>query len=152
MDPIIRCATAADVEQLVEMRSDFSFEDIDPGAVARQGYATDCRSFLESAIVRGNRQIWVEVDDQIVSHVFVALIDKVPRPVLENRKIAYLTNVYTRPSLRGKGIGSQLLKRTQTEAIDAGVELMIVWPSEESVPFYVRLGVDVPETRWSGSR
>jgi GNAT superfamily N-acetyltransferase len=146
MEPVIRRATNADVEQLVELRRDFTFEAVEPreGGV-RPEYVAECRLFLENAIERGNWQIWVaEVDGEIVAHVFVALIDKVPRPVRENRKIAYLTNVYTRPIHRGQGIGAQLLQRAQEAANDAGVELMMVWPSEASVPFYVRHGFGAP--------
>jgi GNAT superfamily N-acetyltransferase len=146
MEHVIRRATNADVEQLVEMRCDFTFEDLEPHeSTIRPGYAADCRRFLENAIALGNWHIRVaDADGEIVAHLFVALIDKVPRPVRANSKIAYLTNVYTRPSHRGQGIGAQLLRRAQQAADDDNVELMIVWPSEASVPFYARHGFGVP--------
>jgi len=62
----------------------------------------------------------------------------VPRPICENARIAYLTNVYTRADFRGRGIGTALLRRAQQAAREADVELMIVWPSEASVAFYER--------------
>jgi GNAT superfamily N-acetyltransferase len=80
-----------------------------------------------------------------VSHAFVALVDKVPRPVRENSKIAYLTNVYTRPEYRGRGVGAQLIERAQQAAREARVELMIVWPGDESVEFYRRKGFVDPD-------
>ena len=83
------------------MRREFTFEDLDNG-VSRAGYDDDCRAFLLGAIAGSRWHIWVaEIDGEIVAHAFVALIDKVPRPIRENARIAYLTNVYTRPGHRG---------------------------------------------------
>ena len=137
-EALIRRARLADVDQLVALRREFTFED-DEGP-ERPEYEVACRAFLTEAIDRG-WQIWVaEVGGRVVSHVYVALIDKVPRPIREHRRIAYLTNVYTRPEFRGRGIGSRVLKRAQAAARDADVELMLVWPSEESLDFYRRHG------------
>jgi predicted N-acetyltransferase YhbS len=146
MEYVIRRATTADVGQLVGLRSEFTFEDVEPDErTTRPDYAADCRAFLENALERGTWQIWVaEADGSIVAHVFVALVDKMPRPIRENRKIAYLTNVYTRPSHRDQGIGSQLIEEAQRAATQEGVELMIVWPSGASLPFYARHGFGTP--------
>ena len=146
MEPLIRGATTADVEQLVEMRHAFTFEDTEPNATSRPANTAECRSFLEDALAGSTWQIWVaELDGRLVAHVFVALIDKVPRPVRENSRIAYLTNVYTDPDFRGRGIGAKLVERAQEAAPAANVELMIVWPSHESVAFYRRHGFEVPD-------
>jgi GNAT superfamily N-acetyltransferase len=142
----VRLATHADVEALVKMRREFTFEGVEPSEmISRSEFESDCRTFLLDAIASDRWQIWVaEVERQIVGHMFVALIDKVPRPVREDRKIAYLTNGYTRPAFRNKGIGAQLIKRAQRAASEANVELMIVWPGDESVDFYKRHGFTVP--------
>ena len=142
----IRAAIQSDIDDLVEMRREFTFEDAEPSErVGRPEYDTECAAFLADAIAGGRWHVWVaEIDARIVSHVFVALIDKVPRPVRENSKIAYLTNVYTRPAFRRQGIGAQLVRRAQAAAREADVELIIVWPSDESVDFYQREGFAVP--------
>lgn len=139
---IIRRANPADVDDLVAMRRDFTFEDGESDrGTARPEYEAECRDFLVEAISASRWEIWVaEVAGQVVSHVYVALIDKVPRPVREHRRIAYMTNVYTRPSHRGSGIGGRLVQRAQEAARQADVELVMVWPSEESMAFYKRHG------------
>jgi GNAT superfamily N-acetyltransferase len=140
---LIRRAKLSDVGQLIALRREFTFED-DEGA-ERPEYERECRAFLTEAIERERWQIWVaEADGRLVSHVYVALVDKVPRPIREHRRIAYLTNVYTRPEFRGRGIGGRLLERAQQAAREAEVELMLVWPSEESVEFYRRYGFSSP--------
>jgi GNAT superfamily N-acetyltransferase len=142
----IRLASNDDIEQLVEMRRDFTFEDVKPDeAIARPEYEDDCRTFLREAISSGRWHVWIaEVDRQIIAHAFLALIDKVPRPVREPARIAYLTNVYTRPDFRGQGIGAEIIRAAQAVAREADVELVIVWPSDESVEFYKREGFETP--------
>jgi GNAT superfamily N-acetyltransferase len=140
---VIRRAGLADIDQLVAMRRDFTFEDEEGSE--RPEYEDECRAFLAAAIERGDWQIWVaEIDGRIVSHVYVALVDKVPRPIRERRRIAYLTNVYTRPEFRGRGIGSLVLEDAQAAAREAEAELMLVWPSKESAAFYRRHGFTSP--------
>lgn len=142
----VRLARHDDIEQLVEMRRDFTFEDHEPDVtVGRPAFEDECRAFLADAIASGRWQIWVaQRGDQVVAHAFVALVDKVPRPIRENARIAYLTNVYTRPDFRGQGIGTEIIRRAQAAARDADVELIIVWPSHESIEFYKREGFTDP--------
>jgi GNAT superfamily N-acetyltransferase len=138
----IRLATTADVDELVAMRREFTFEDadLDPSR-ERPGFERECRAFLTTALAGDGWQLWVaEVDGRLVAHAFIALVERVPRPVRQRARIAYLTNVYTRPGFRGAGIGGRVLQRAQQAARDAGVELMLVWPSDESIPFYARHG------------
>ena len=145
-EPVVRLAQLDDVDELVRMRADFTFEDHAPTLPTNPGYEEECRVFLEDAIAGGRWQIWVaELDGSVVSHAFVALVDKVPRPIYAPRRIAYLTNVYTRPEHRNRGIGAAVIRRAQEAARDADVELMIVWPSDESVGFYAREGFERPD-------
>jgi GNAT superfamily N-acetyltransferase len=77
-----------------------------------------------------------------VGHVYLELVDKVPRPVRQPQRWGYVTNVYVRPHHRGAGIGSLLLDAAIRWAKEQGVEFLIVWPSEESVGLYARHGFE----------
>jgi GNAT superfamily N-acetyltransferase len=145
-DAFVRPARIDDIDELVRMRAEFTFEHGDPALPTNPGYEEECRAFLEDAITGERWQIWVaELDGAVVSHAFVALIDKVPRPIYVPRRIAYLTNVYTRPERRNRGIGATVIRRLQEAARDADVEVMIVWPSDESRDFYAREGFQTPD-------
>jgi ribosomal protein S18 acetylase RimI-like enzyme len=140
---LIRQARPTDVDELAALRREFTFEE--GAGDERPDYETEFRAFLTEALERSSWQVWVaELGGHIVAHVYVALVDKVPRPIREHRRIAYLTNVYTRPECRGRGIGGRLLDRAQEAAREADVELMLVWPSEESIDFYRRHGFSSP--------
>lgn len=139
--PTFRLAAATDLEALASMRSAFTYEDGDPHAALRPDFDEAFAATVGEGIATGRWVVWVaDTGDELVSHAFVGLIDKIPRPTREHRFIGYLTNVYTRPSHRGRGIGAMLLSRVVEWAALSDVELLVVWPSEESVRFYERAG------------
>ncbi|WP_372631490.1 GNAT family N-acetyltransferase [Cohnella sp.] len=53
---------------------------------------------------------------------------------------SYMTNVYTDPEYRSRGIGSRLLQAIREWAAASKYEFIIVWPSEEGKEFYSRNG------------
>jgi len=136
----VRLAQSQDIDQLIRLRHDFTLED-DLTARLVDGYETACRTFLERALTGGRWRIFVAAcDDEIVSHAYVELVDKVPRPTREAARWGYVTNVYTVPAQRGRGIGAAVLGEVTTWADRAALELLIVWPSDESRSFYARHG------------
>ena len=137
---IVRQPTIADLAVLVEMRREFTFEDNGGGEFDPE-YEARCEAFLIDAIHGDRWRIWLAEDEgEVVSHVYVGLVDRVPRPVVQRRRWAYMTNVYTRPAYRGRGVGGRIVEEIRQWALEADVELMIVWPSDESRPFYAREG------------
>lgn len=76
----------------------------------------------------------------LAAAMFVYVIPKVPKPGGQAQSIAYLTNVYTLPEYRGRGIGTQLLQSIQQALSDQRCELLFAWPSARSVPWYARNG------------
>ncbi len=141
MTATIRTATAADLPALAELRRAFTFEDPEPLATSREDFEQAFEEIVGEGIASGRWTIWLaEAEGEIVSHAYVGLIEKIPRPTREDRWIGYLTNVYTRPEHRGEGVGAALLERVTGWATEEDVELLVVWPSEESLAFYERAG------------
>ena len=136
----VRPATVEDVPELLSLREIFSLEDGAPSerrADFREAFARIVREGIES----GRWAVWVaESRGEIVAHAYVGLIEKIPRPAPGSRWIGYLTNVYTRAERRNEGIGPKLLDKVTGWAREMDVELLLVWPSEESVTFYERAG------------
>lgn len=139
----VRLAMDKDFDQLIKMRWDFTNE-YNENQVADEHYAAfaeECRTFLEQALDSGKWFVWVaDLDGQVCSHVYLELIDKVPRPGRKTNPFVYMTNVYTLPEFRGKGIGSQLLKEIEAWSRREDHEFLIVWPSNWSIEFYERNG------------
>lgn len=140
----IRQAEYKDIPQLIKMRWDFTLEDYPDKGIREEEYENfeaECSSFLETALANGKWTVWVaEVNGEIVSHIYIEQIEKVPRPGRVTQPFAYMTNVYTCPEYRGQGIGGKLLAAVNTWAAAEQYEFMIVWPSEAGVRHYEKHG------------
>ncbi|MCR8644442.1 GNAT family N-acetyltransferase [Paenibacillus sp. N1-5-1-14] len=141
---LMRLADENDIDQLIKMRWDFTFEysevieEVDEDFLE---FDRECRTFLEAALKSKDWFIWIaDRNGQIISHVYVELVHKVPRPGRVTHPFVYMTNVYTLPAYRGRGIASQLFKKIEDWAKCQKYEFIIVWPSEWSIDFYEQNG------------
>lgn len=100
------------------------------------------RSHCERELSQDTSVVWVaEERGNLVSVVWVKVMEKVPWPDPFTASWAYVTNVYTRPSHRGRGTGTRLLTRVQEWArSQPGLEFLVLWPSDGSVDWYRRQG------------
>jgi GNAT superfamily N-acetyltransferase len=139
---VVRRATVSDVPQLAELRRSWTCEEDAPDAAVVGGdFDAAFARLVSDGIETGRWIVWVaEIGGEIVSHAFVGVIDKIPRPTVGFPVIGYLTNVYTRPEFRGQGLGTLVLDAVTAWSRDSDVELLVVWPSEESVAHYERHG------------
>lgn len=137
----IRRAVAADAEQLAGLRWADSTED---GTVPAQPATDFCAAFVgfvREALAAGTWTIWVaEADGRLLAHLYVRAVEKVPRPDRPAAQWGYTIAVYTVPEARNLGIGSRLLHQVTDWADAEGLELLLLWPSEHSTPFYERAG------------
>ncbi|MFD2115232.1 GNAT family N-acetyltransferase [Paenibacillus yanchengensis] len=139
---IVRLATLDDIDELIQMRWDFSTEDYGDSTVSYEELHQVCGDFLNKAIESGNCYVWVaEVQRSIVSHMYLQLIHKVPRPgKIRDPYYGYVTNVYTRPAFRSQGIGTEIYVAMEKWSKENEVEFLILWPSRTSVQFYEKNG------------
>ncbi len=148
-----RMATDDDLMQLAELRWDFRMEGGDElPVVSKPEFVEACTSFLKRGLENGYHVYWLaEEGGEIISHIFIHKIDMVPRPCKIHDQFGYITNNYTKPEDRSRGVGSELMKRVIDWAKDEDLELLIVYPSERAVSFYKRAGFymenDVMELR-----
>ncbi|WP_054029052.1 GNAT family N-acetyltransferase [Bacillus sp. FJAT-28004] len=139
---IVRLAILDDINELVRMRWEFSEEENSDITLNYEEFHQTCSEFLVKAIKSGNWYIWVAEDSGIiVSHMYLQLIHKIPRPGKSpDPYYGYVTNVYTRPAFRNQGIGSEIHMAMEHWSKENKVEFLIVWPSSDSVKFYSRNG------------
>lgn len=137
-----RLAGKEDLRQLAELRWDFRMEDGEEiPVVSKSEFVETCTSFLKQSLESGYHIYWLaEEFGEIIAHIFIHKIDLVPRPCKIKDGFGYITNNYTKPAFRNRGIGSELLKRVIEWSRDEDLELLIVYPSERAVGFYERAG------------
>ena len=124
------------------MRWSFRLEEAaDEPVHDHQTFLRACISFLKQGLASQQWAYWIaECDGAIVSHIFVCRIAKVPKPNRLDNGFGYVTNVYTRPAYRGRGIGSELMAHVIEWAKAQDFECLLVGPSDASVRFYERSG------------
>jgi len=141
---IIREATAQDVSVLARMRWNLRMDDAPPDDRYPE-YEARFSQFLTDALESGLWMAWViEQEGEILAHIYLQLIEKVPRPGALDQHFGYVTNVYTRPDSRNQGLGAQLMNHVIEWAKTRQLEFMILWPSDRSAPFYQRAGFEHP--------
>jgi GNAT superfamily N-acetyltransferase len=95
--------------------------------------------FSRSRVARDEFIHWVAViEDRVIATMAVCKVSKLPTPREPSGAWGYLTNCYTMPEYRNKAVGSKLLAEILRWALQENLELLVVWPSERSYPFYLR--------------
>jgi GNAT superfamily N-acetyltransferase len=136
----IRGATVADARVLAELRWEFRTSGHDPNE-AHDAFVRRCTAWMLRELQRASLwQAWVAVDDEdIVGQVWLCVVEKIPNPIAELEKLAYVSNLYVRPSARG-GIGTRLLEGALDWCRANQIERVVLWPTKRSQPLYMRHG------------
>lgn len=142
-----RLAAKEDLQQLAVMRWDFQTEDeTEIPVFEKEVFVEKCAEFLSECFEASDWYFWIaEQNGKVAAHIFAKTIKTIPRPARFENGWCYITNVYTKPEFRGRGIGAELLRKVKTWATEKDFELILLSPSDESDKFYKREGF-APET------
>ncbi|WP_339057000.1 GNAT family N-acetyltransferase [Candidatus Regiella endosymbiont of Tuberolachnus salignus] len=138
---VIRQAKASDINALAELRWRLCTNDLPDDTIKKRKFIEEFCTTLPNIENNDNCIHFVaEYDYKIISVLSVIKVTKIPSPNDPYHQYGYLTNVYTLPKFRNKGIGSALLDKVKNDLEIQKLELLIVWPSNKSFPFYQRNG------------
>lgn len=138
--PTIRAATPDDAPALARLR--YEFRAVERGATEpRDAFIERCTTWMRQRMGEPSWRCLVAVaEGDIVGHVWLSLIDKVPNPGEgEPERHGYLTNLYVRPSARG-GTGSALMEAALEWCRGQHIDTVLLWPTERSRTLYGRYG------------
>ncbi|MEU9862537.1 GNAT family N-acetyltransferase [Streptomyces sp. NPDC047971] len=146
MDLTVRSARPSDARALAAMRWTFRREDGEGQTPTPVPPLDEAERWIRERLDDGTWLAWVaETEGEIRGHVFLCLVERMPEPYADNKPVGYVTNFFVLPSHRNQGAGSALLEALKQYARTAGIEGLIVWPSERSAPLYRRSGFHPPE-------
>lgn len=138
----IRLATVEDVDELVRLRLDFLKEvgNVEDGADGDELCAL-MREYLLRKLPTGEFLAWVaEGDGAIVATSGVTLFERPPNGANPAGLEAYLSNMYTLPGWRGRGVGTALVATVVAHLKATPVKRVWLHATEEGRPVYAKAG------------
>ena len=139
--PSVRPALAADADALARLRYEFRAA-LKPLDEPQAAFIERCSAWMRDRLAPGG--IWMawllEVNRSVAGNLWLQLMEKIPNPVVELERHAYVTNFYVVPEHRGTGAGSLLLRAAIEASEKLGVDKMFLWPTARSRPLYARHG------------
>lgn len=142
----IRLAAVSDAPALAGLRYEFR-SSVGVVSERESEFIARCRRWMQERLREGGPwRCWVaERGQELVGNLWAQLIEKIPNPVVEPERHAYVTNFYVRERERGRGTGSLLLSAALGWCREAYVHAIILWPTERSRSLYLRHGFAVRE-------
>jgi GNAT superfamily N-acetyltransferase len=136
----IRAAAPSDAHRLAELRWEFRVTRA-PATEDHDAFIRRCADWMRTEL--SSEAVWrawvAMAGDEIVGQVWVQTIGKMPNPVAERERHAYVSNVFVLPAHRG-GAGAHLLEAAIAWARTSNIDRVILWPSARSVTLYERHG------------
>lgn len=142
-----RLHTPQDYASIAELRWILKGNDDNSGtASVKDAFVERYMEHLRACDQEGATYHWIaEADDDVIGIMTVRRVLKEPSPISSTTCWGYLTNSIVDPVHRNLGVGSDLLSSIKRWATDECFELIVVWPSERSYPFYRRAGFEGQE-------
>lgn len=136
----IRAATIIDARVLAELRWEFRSAQ-NPAVETHDAFVRRCAAWMRRELQEGREwKAWVAVHQHaIVGQAWLHTVGKIPNPVAEREQLAYLSNLYVKPSSRG-GTGTRLLEAVLDSCRANGIDRVVLWPSKRSVTLYLKHG------------
>ena len=145
-DLVVRVAGGADVAALARLRSLWT-----PDARDEPGFEERFRAWL--AAEGGRRTTWLaELHGAPAGMASLFEYRRMPRPGRPDVRWGYVGTMFVREDLRGRGVGSALLRALVAAADERGYVRLVVAPTPRSLPLYARAGFVVPDAAAGGDR
>lgn len=144
----IRLATLDDVDELVRLRLDF-LEEVGSLKTADGdgGLGVAMRDYFIRKLPSGEFLAWVaEGEGAIVATSGVTLFERPPNGANPTGLEAYLSNMYTLPDWRGRGVGTALVTTVVAHLKTTRVRRLWLHATEQGRPVYARVGFVPDET------
>lgn len=138
---IFEKATIQDINMLTDLRIAYLQEDL--GTIDNKDLSSIQASLPSYYAKHLNQDLMVYVareEDDIVSCVFLLIVEKPMSPSFITGKTGTVLNVYTKPEYRHKGYAKQLMTMMLEEAAVWGVSVIELKATEEGYSLYNSVG------------
>lgn len=142
-----RKAASADIPDLCALRR---LQLADEGQDPHPDIGPAMEAYFASALAQDRLvEFLAEEDGRIAATGAVSFLQFPPAFSNPTGLVAYVTNMYTAPDFRGRGLASRLLELLEEECRERGVLRMLLAASSQGERVYRRYGFQ-PEGNWFG--
>lgn len=135
---IYRLATIHDINTLADLRKQ---QLADEGISEDKDIDVELHNFFMKKMKDGTLVEWVaEENNVIIATAAIVFYEFPPSYTNESGIKGYITNMYTAPAYRGRGIAVSLLHKLITEAKERKVEYLWLSASKMGRPVYQKIG------------
>ena len=135
-----RLAEPCDIEALARIRLDFLVES--NGVVGEEKaviYASNLEYFKST--IGGDFVAWLAIEEgEIIGTSGVSFYEYPPNKSAPTGKKAYISNMFTYPQHRGRGVATKLFALTVDEAKSRGCEVVMLNATAMGRPIYEKYG------------
>lgn len=133
-----RLAKLDDIELLAELRKR---QLVDEGSTPDKDIDAELTAFFTEKLTDGSMVEWViEEGQELIATAAIIFYAFPPNYTNKSGLKGYVTNMYTAPAWRGRGLASSLLDRLTEEARRRGVSKLWLGASTMGRPVYLKYG------------
>ena len=133
---IIRQAKTADTPGLIRMRTAWVAEQSGE-STEDPGFESEYRTWQEN---NARTMFVAERDGALIGMLNLMVFERMPKPGRKSTCWVYLGNAFVAAEHRNRGVGGQLLEAASRFSRSIKAARIVLSPSDESRPFYVRHG------------
>jgi GNAT superfamily N-acetyltransferase len=138
--PVYRIAVLADVPELVRLRVLMQSE-VHEASEPPPGFAAISEAYFRRALAEGSYlSVVAESEGRLVAANGLVVYRKPPSFEGLGGYLGYIGNVFTEKSWRGRGLGTELMRRLVEAARATGVEKLHLCATEDGNGVYRRVG------------
>ena len=139
-----RLATADDIAELVSVRAEFLCEDKTVSDSDRAVFCEGNADYFEYGFADSSFVAWVAVlDGGIIATSGMTMYRIPPNLRYLKGKIGYISNMYTKPAYRRRGIANELFVRLMKTAEQRGCDRLMLKASDMGKPLYEKHGFEM---------
>lgn len=136
-----RLATVDDVDTLASLKWAMETERHPELQADRDAFIAAARASIQGEIERGSQiGFLAESGGEVVACAILIWWPMLPTLAELHRMRGYVSNVYTAPAYRRRGVARTLMENLMAHARELGVTRLILWASEMGRPLYLDLG------------
>lgn len=137
---VCREANIDDLDELVRIRMDYLRTEFTMDSIEEERLSESIRAYLTEAINKTFFAYCAFADESIVSSVFLSISVRPPNPRYSNGMSGYISNVYTNPIYRRRGIAQDLMEQTIRKAEIIGLCSLELIASDMGRKLYEKIG------------